>query len=60
MIDELTEIVPHLVDYNGSHTAYGKIRIHGQNYWICIDADDTPYFLTEDGVVCQPNSPDDL
>lgn len=59
MIEELSEIVPHHVDYYGNHTAYGRIRIYGQYYWMCIDADGIPYILNEDGSVCQSSSRDE-
>ena len=60
MIDHIEEYVyPHAVGATEA-VAYAIVTIRGKDWWLCINDDGTPYFLIEDGVVCQANSPDDL
>lgn len=49
MIDDIREIVPHVVGATDA-TAYAIITIRGKAWWVCINDDGTPFFLSNDNV----------
>lgn len=49
MIDNIQEIVPHVVGATEA-TAYAIITIRGKTWWVCINDDGTPFFLSNNNV----------
>lgn len=49
MIDHIEEYVyPHVVGATEA-TAYGVVTIRGKDWWLCINDDGTPFFMSNDG-----------
>ena len=50
MIDNIEEcICPHAVGATGV-TAYAVVTVRGKDWWLCVNDDGTPFFLSYDGL----------
>ena len=49
MIDSIdTFVYPHAVGATEA-TAYGIVTIRGKDWWLCVNDDGTPFFVSADG-----------